>query len=105
MSLILIIFSINSSEKNKCYETIRKLSDIYQSDREYLKVCNPHAHVFNGKTTPFCLLFAHMNSVVCLHIVGKGLAAASSAKGGGGSGQERVTAAVATDGPTPLRLL
>ncbi|XP_036955110.1 tetratricopeptide repeat protein 37 isoform X3 [Acanthopagrus latus] len=27
-----------SSDKNKCYETIRKLSDIYQSDKEYLKL-------------------------------------------------------------------
>lgn len=77
MSLILIIFSINSSEKNKCYETIRKLSDIYESDKEYLKVCNLNAHVFNVKITLFCVLFTLMNSFVCLHIVGKGLAAAS----------------------------
>ncbi|KAG8012128.1 Tetratricopeptide repeat protein 37, partial [Nibea albiflora] len=27
-----------SSDKNKCYETIKKLSDIYQSDKEYLKL-------------------------------------------------------------------
>ncbi|XP_068167730.1 superkiller complex protein 3 [Antennarius striatus] len=27
-----------SSDKNKCYELIRKLSDIYQSDKEYLKL-------------------------------------------------------------------
>lgn len=39
MLLILIMLSINSSDKNKCYEMIRKLSDIYQSDKEYLKVC------------------------------------------------------------------
>uniref|UniRef100_A0A8C4E6U4 SKI3 subunit of superkiller complex n=1 Tax=Dicentrarchus labrax TaxID=13489 RepID=A0A8C4E6U4_DICLA len=29
-----------SSDKNKCYEMIKKLSEIYQSDKEYLKVCN-----------------------------------------------------------------
>uniref|UniRef100_A0A3Q3WEK4 Uncharacterized protein n=1 Tax=Mola mola TaxID=94237 RepID=A0A3Q3WEK4_MOLML len=27
-----------SSDKNKCYEMIRKLSDIYQSDKEYIKL-------------------------------------------------------------------
>ncbi|XP_041855524.1 tetratricopeptide repeat protein 37 [Melanotaenia boesemani] len=27
-----------SSDKNKCYEVIKKLSDIYQSDKEYLKL-------------------------------------------------------------------
>lgn len=83
---------------------IRKLSDIHQSDKEYLKVCNVKAHVFNGKRMLFCVLLAHLNSFVCLHIVGKGLAAASSAEGGRGCGQERATAAMATDGPTPLRL-
>lgn len=31
---------ISSSDKNKCYEVIKKLSDIYQSDKEYLKVCD-----------------------------------------------------------------
>lgn len=39
-----------------------------------------------------------------LHIVGKDLAAIPSAEGGRGCGQERVTAAMATDDPTPLRL-
>uniref|UniRef100_A0AAQ5XSY8 Tetratricopeptide repeat domain 37 n=1 Tax=Amphiprion ocellaris TaxID=80972 RepID=A0AAQ5XSY8_AMPOC len=29
-----------SSDKKKCYEVIKKLSDIYQSDKEYSKVCN-----------------------------------------------------------------
>uniref|UniRef100_A0AAQ4RWZ0 SKI3 subunit of superkiller complex n=1 Tax=Gasterosteus aculeatus aculeatus TaxID=481459 RepID=A0AAQ4RWZ0_GASAC len=29
-----------SSDKSKCYEMISKLSDIYQADKEYLKVCN-----------------------------------------------------------------
>lgn len=31
---------MNRSDKKKCYEMIRKLSDIYQSDKEYLKVCD-----------------------------------------------------------------
>lgn len=31
--------SIHSSDKNKCYELIKKLSAIYHSDKEYLKVC------------------------------------------------------------------
>lgn len=31
---------ISSSDKNKSYEVIKKLSDIYQSDKEYLKVCD-----------------------------------------------------------------
>lgn len=31
--------SINSSDKHKCYELIKKLSAIYHSDKEYLKVC------------------------------------------------------------------
>uniref|UniRef100_A0A3P9LZF4 Tetratricopeptide repeat domain 37 n=1 Tax=Oryzias latipes TaxID=8090 RepID=A0A3P9LZF4_ORYLA len=30
----------SSSDKNKCYDMIKKLSDIYQSDREQIKVCN-----------------------------------------------------------------
>lgn len=32
------LFSVDSSDKNKCYEMIKKLSEIYQSDKEYLKV-------------------------------------------------------------------
>lgn len=45
--LVLIIFSIFSSDKNKCYEMIRKLSDIYQSDKEYIKVRNLNALFFS----------------------------------------------------------
>lgn len=41
---------------------------------------------------------------ICMHTVGKSLAAAPSTEGGGGCGQERVTAAMATDDQTPLRL-
>lgn len=98
------MLSINSSDKSKCYEVIKKLSDIHQSDKEYLKVCKLKAHVFNGQNTRFCVLSPHLNAFECLHIVGNGLAAAHSAEGGRGCGQERVTAAMATDDPTPLRL-
>lgn len=45
-----------------------------------------------------------MNAFVCLHVVGKGLAAAPSAEGGRGCEQKRVTAAMETDDPTPVRL-
>lgn len=103
--LILIMFSINSSDKSKCYEVIRKLSDIYQSDKEYLKVCNLKTHAFNRQNTLFCVLFTHSNAIVCLHIVGRGLAAAHSAEGGRGAGQERGTEAMASNDQTPLRLL
>lgn len=34
------MFSICSSDKNKCYEVINKLTEIYESDKEYLKVCS-----------------------------------------------------------------
>lgn len=82
---------------------IRKLSDIYQSDKEYLKVCNVrHMCSMDKECTVLCS-FCIFKLIVCLHIVGKGLAAASSAEGGRGCGQERATAAMATDGPTPLR--
>lgn len=36
--LYLCLYFFNSSEKNKCYEVIKKLSDIHQSEKEYLKV-------------------------------------------------------------------
>lgn len=31
--------SVHRTDKTKSYDMIKKLSDIYQSDREYLKVC------------------------------------------------------------------
>lgn len=95
--------SINSSDKNKCYELIKKLSAIYHSDKEYLKVCILKRVQF--KMHCFVLFFfLHCNSFVCLHTVGKTLAAASSSERGRGCGQERITAVMATDGPAPLRL-
>lgn len=33
------LFFFNSSDKNKCYDMIKKLSDTHQSEKEYLKVC------------------------------------------------------------------
>lgn len=50
------------------------------------------------------LFFLHLNAFACSHVVGKDLAATPSAEGGRGCGQEGVTAAMATDDPTPLRL-
>lgn len=35
---LLFVFFLHSSDKNKCYEMIKKLSDIHQSDKEFLKV-------------------------------------------------------------------
>lgn len=46
----------------------------------------------------------HFKAFVCVHIVGEGLAAAHSTEGGRGCGQERVTAAMATDDPSPVRV-
>lgn len=70
--------------------------------------------IFKGvysKTCPvqnalyFLVLFPTLQFIcVCLHTVGKTLAAASSSERGRGCGQERVIAVMATDGPAPLRL-
>lgn len=94
--------SINSSDKNKCYELIKKLSAIYHSDKEYLKVCILKCVQF--KMHCFVLFPPLQFICVCLHTVGKTLAAASSSERGRGCGQERITAVMATDGPAPLRL-
>lgn len=54
------MFSINSSDKNKCYETIRKLSDIYQSDKEYLKVCDLKVCVFNDEKIHYFVFLSNI---------------------------------------------
>lgn len=96
--------SFNSSDKNKCYELIKKLSAIYQSDKEHLKVRIPQRVEF--KLHRFVLFFSASLQFIyaCLRTVGKTLAAASSSERGRGCGQERVTAVMATDGPAPLRV-
>ena len=56
------MFSLNSSDKNKCYEVISKLSDIYQSDKEYLKVCyfkSTYIHWTNTAVCRFNTFFIH----------------------------------------------
>lgn len=60
MLLILVMFSIYSSDKNKCYEMIKKLSDIYQSDKEYLMVCILEARAVSEKKQHFFVFFSHI---------------------------------------------
>lgn len=94
--------SINSSDKHKCYELIKKLSAIYHSDKEYLKVCTLKCVQF--KLHRFFLFLLLQFTYVCLRAVGKTFAAASSSERGRGCGQERATAVMARDGPGALRV-
>lgn len=61
--------SINSSDKNKCHELMKKLSAIYHSDKESLKVCTLKRAQF--KMHRFVLFFFfHYNSFmsVCMQL-------------------------------------
>lgn len=74
------MFSIYSTDKTKCYEVIKKLSDIYLSDKEYLKVRH-----FKGVIGTFLwCFFSYTPMHLCVWTVGKGLVAAHSAERGRG---------------------
>jgi len=65
--LIFTIFSIYSSDKNKCYEVIQKLSESYQSDKEYLKVCTFECtHERWMENWKFFFAFSH-SGFWCMH--------------------------------------
>lgn len=64
-----MLFFFHSADKTKCYEVIKRLSDVYQADKEYSKVCEL-------VLLSAFLLCAHLNLCVYVHVAGEGLAEA-----------------------------